>query len=52
MRPTPTAMRLALAAHDEVRKAIETRGGFLFKHTGDGVCGVRVAEISGRCRGG
>src|SRR6201993_3030737 len=32
-------MRVALAAHDEVlRKAIETRGGFLFKHTGDGVC--------------
>ena len=32
-------MRLALAAHDEaLRWAIETRGGFLFKHTGDGVC--------------
>jgi predicted ATPase len=33
------AMRTALAAHDEVlRKAIEAHGGFLFKHTGDGVC--------------
>ena len=33
------AMWAALAAHDEVlRKAIETHGGWLFKHTGDGVC--------------
>jgi Adenylate and Guanylate cyclase catalytic domain len=33
------AMRTALAAHDEVlRKAIEAHGGFVFKHTGDGVC--------------
>jgi predicted ATPase/class 3 adenylate cyclase len=32
-------MRIALAAHDEVlRKAIEEHGGWLFKHTGDGVC--------------
>ena len=32
-------MRAALAAHDEVlRKAIEEHGGWLFKHTGDGVC--------------
>ena len=32
-------MRIALAAHDEVlRGAIETHGGWLFKHTGDGVC--------------
>ncbi len=32
-------MRAALAAHDEVlRRAIEARGGWLFKHTGDGVC--------------
>jgi class 3 adenylate cyclase len=32
-------MRTALAAHDEVlRTAIETHGGFMFKHTGDGVC--------------
>ena len=33
------AMRVALAAHDEVlRRAIEAHGGWLFKHTGDGVC--------------
>lgn len=33
------AMRAALAAHDEVlRGAIEAHGGYLFKHTGDGVC--------------
>jgi predicted ATPase/class 3 adenylate cyclase len=33
------AMRAALAAHDAVlRTAIEAHGGFLFKHTGDGVC--------------
>jgi len=33
------AMRAALAAHDEVlRSAIEAQGGFMFKHTGDGVC--------------
>jgi predicted ATPase len=32
------AMRSALAAHDEVlRTTIESHGGFLFKHTGDGV---------------
>ena len=32
-------MRGALAAHDEVlRSAIEAHGGFMFKHTGDGVC--------------
>ena len=32
-------MRAALAAHDKVlRSAIEAHGGFLFKHTGDGVC--------------
>jgi class 3 adenylate cyclase len=32
-------MRAALAAHDEVlRSAIEAQGGWLFKHTGDGVC--------------
>ncbi len=35
----PEKMRAALAAHDEVlRSAIETHGGFLFKHTGDGTC--------------
>jgi predicted ATPase len=33
------AMRAALAAHDDVlRKVIEAQGGFMFKHTGDGVC--------------
>jgi len=32
-------MRVALAAHDEVlRGVIEAHGGWLFKHTGDGVC--------------
>src|SRR4051812_4701557 len=35
----PEAMRTALAAHDEIlRLAIEAHGGWLFKHTGDGVC--------------
>jgi predicted ATPase/class 3 adenylate cyclase len=33
------AMRKALAAHDEVlRSTVEAHGGWLFKHTGDGVC--------------
>ena len=33
------AMRAALVVHDKVlRSAIETHSGFLFKHTGDGVC--------------
>src|SRR6201984_1890226 len=32
-------MREALAAHDgALRSAIEAHGGWLFKHTGDGVC--------------
>ena len=32
-------MRAALAAHDEVlRSVVEAHRGFLFKHTGDGVC--------------
>ena len=32
-------MGVALTAHDEVlRGAIEAHGGFMFKHTGDGVC--------------
>ena len=35
----PAAMRVELAAHDEaLRGAIESHGGWLFKHTGDGVC--------------
>ena len=42
-----TAMRVALAAHDEVlHKAIETHGGFLFKHTGDGVCAAFTSPKS------
>ena len=33
------AMRVALAAHDDVlRAALQGNGGWLFKHTGDGVC--------------
>ncbi len=41
------AMRLALAAHDEVlRQAIEAHGGWLFKHTGDGVCAVFASPRS------
>jgi predicted ATPase/class 3 adenylate cyclase len=37
-------MRAALADHDIVlRDAVEARGGWLFKHTGDGVCAVFVS---------
>jgi predicted ATPase/class 3 adenylate cyclase len=37
----PEAMKGALAAHDDqIRKAIETNDGVLFKHTGDGVASV------------
>jgi len=33
------AMRVALVAHDNMlREAIEAHGGWMFKHTGDGVC--------------
>jgi predicted ATPase len=40
-------MRIALAAHDEVlRKAIEAHGGWLFKHTGDGVCAAFASPRS------
>jgi predicted ATPase len=40
-------MRVALAAHDEVlRKAIEAQGGWLFKHTGDGVCAAFASPKS------
>ena len=48
----PDEMRVALAAHDEVlRAAIETHGGWLFKHTGDGVCAAFVVtEVGGGCR--
>jgi hypothetical protein len=40
-------MRAALAAHDLVlRGAIEARGGWLFKHTGDGVCAAFASPRS------
>jgi predicted ATPase len=40
-------MRMALAAHDEVLcKAIEAQGGWLFKHTGDGVCAAFASPRS------
>jgi predicted ATPase/class 3 adenylate cyclase len=40
-------MRIALAAHDEVlRAAIEAHGGWLFKHTGDGVCAAFASPKS------
>jgi class 3 adenylate cyclase len=47
------AMRAALLTHDKVlRTAIEARGGWLFKHTGDGVCAAfaspRSAEVKDR----
>jgi len=40
-------MGAALAAHDEVlRAAIEALGGWLFKHTGDGVCAAFASPRS------
>jgi predicted ATPase len=40
-------MRAALAAHDDMlRSAIETHGGFVFKHTGDGVCAAFASPKS------
>jgi predicted ATPase/class 3 adenylate cyclase len=40
-------MRAALAAHDDVlHSAIETHGGWLFKHTGDGVCAAFASPRS------
>jgi predicted ATPase len=40
-------MRAALAAHDQVlRKAIAAHGGWLFKHTGDGVCAAFASPRS------
>jgi predicted ATPase/class 3 adenylate cyclase len=40
-------MRKALAVHDEVlRHQIEAHGGFLFKHTGDGVCAAFASPKS------
>jgi predicted ATPase/class 3 adenylate cyclase len=41
------AMRSALAAHDEVlSRVIEAHGGWLFKHTGDGVCAAFASPRS------
>ena len=43
----PDEMRVALAAHDEVlRQAIEAHGGWVFKHTGDGVCAAFASPRS------
>ncbi|OBA81849.1 cyclase [Mycobacterium sp. 1164966.3] len=40
-------MRAALAAHDQVlRQAIEAHQGFVFKHTGDGVCAAFASPRS------
>ena len=40
-------MRRALAVHDEVlRSAIEAPGGYMFKHTGDGVCAAFASPRS------
>jgi predicted ATPase len=40
-------MRSALAAHDKLlRSAIEGHGGWLFKHTGDGVCAAFASPRS------
>ena len=40
------AMRAALVVHDEVlRAAIQTHGGFMFKHTGDGVCAAAASPM-------
>src|SRR5437660_8594657 len=40
-------MRAALAAHDAVlRTAIEAHGGWLFKHTGGGVCAAFASPRS------
>ena len=41
------AMRAAMGAHDVVvRSAIEAHGGWLFKHTGDGVCAAFSSPTS------
>src|SRR6201997_5939992 len=40
-------MSKAIAAHDEVlRGAIEEHGGWVFKHTGDGVCAAFASPTS------
>jgi predicted ATPase/class 3 adenylate cyclase len=43
----PHGMRVALAAHDEVlSRVIKAHGGFMFKHTGDGVCAAFASPRS------
>ena len=43
----PDGMRAELAAHDQVlRSAIEKHRGWLFKHTGDGVCAAFASARS------
>jgi len=43
----PDEMRVALAAHDDVmREAIQAHEGWLFKHTGDGVCAAFASPRS------
>src|SRR4051812_45780327 len=43
----PESMRSELVAHDEVlRVTIETHNGWLFKHTGDGVCAAFMSPKS------
>ena len=45
----PEGMRSALAAHDELlRAAIEGEGGWVFKHTGDGVSAGLRGVLPGR----
>ena len=40
-------MRAALAAHDDVlRETVEAHSGWLFKHTGDGVCAAFTSPRS------
>ena len=47
----PEAMRSALAAHDEMlRAAMEATAGWLFKHTGDGVCAAFASARRARSR--
>ena len=44
----PEGMGVELATHDEVlRAAIESHGGWLFKHTGDGVCAAFTSATAG-----
>jgi len=43
----PHAMRAAIASHDQVvRRAFEKHRGWLFKHTGDGVCAAFASPRS------